>query len=106
VIRATAFAAVVATSITTIGPTSAPARREIVIKEFAFQPATVVVSRGDTVVWSNRDILPHTTAADSGAWTSKEIAPGGSFTWVATSPGERTYHCAAHPGMTATLVVR
>ena len=34
-------------------------------------PAELVVSVGDTVIWQNDDILPHTSAADSGAFWTK-----------------------------------
>ena len=39
---------------------STPETHEVPIRGFAFEPATLVVVQGDTVVWSNHDIVPHT----------------------------------------------
>lgn len=78
----------------------------VTIREFRFAPAELTVSAGDTVVWSNADALPHTTAADSGAWSSPEIRQGEGFAFVASRAGRFPYHCSAHPVMRATLVVR
>lgn len=76
------------------------------ISGFTFTPRELTVAVGDTVVWTNADALPHTTAADSGAWSSPELRLGGRFTFVASSVGRFPYHCSAHPVMRATLVVR
>ena len=78
----------------------------VAISEFRFAPPELTVSVGDTVVWTNDDALPHTTSADSGAWSSPEMRRGERFAFVATRAGRFPYHCAAHPVMRATLVVR
>lgn len=80
--------------------------RTVDITGFAFRPGELTVSAGDTVVWTNGDALPHTTSADSGAWSSPELGPGERFRFVATRAGRFPYHCSAHPVMRATLVVR
>ena len=76
------------------------------IKEFRFTPTELTVAIGDTVAWTNDDALLHTTSADSGAWSSPEMRQGERFTFVVLRAGRFTYHCAAHPVMRATLVVR
>ena len=40
------------------------ARHAVAIHRFAFEPATLTISRGDTVTWTNRDTAPHTATAD------------------------------------------
>lgn len=80
--------------------------RAIRISGFQFAPAELTVSRGDTVAWINDDAFVHTTAADSGAWTSSELGRGQRFDFVASNAGRFPYHCAAHPVMRAILVVR
>ena len=54
----------------------------------------------------NDDSFPHTASADSGAWSSPELRQGERFHFVATRSGRFSYHCAAHPVMRATLIVR
>lgn len=83
-----------------------PRTHTIKIAQFAFSPIELRVARGDTVVWENGDILPHTTTADSSRWSSGELAPRGRFVFVAADTGRFAYHCSAHPTMKAVLVVR
>jgi len=80
--------------------------RAVRISAFKFSPAELTVSRGDTVTWTNDDTFLHTTSADSGAWASAELGRGQRFVFVAARAGRFPYHCAAHPVMRATLVVR
>lgn len=72
-----------------------------------FDPATVTVARGDTVVWVNEDPFPHTvTSADAGRFDSHAIAPGASWRYRAKALGRYAYACTFHPTMQATLVVK
>ena len=87
-------------------PPASPAPRAVQIAQFKFAPAELTVSAGDTVVWTNDDALIHTTAADSGAWSSPEMRQGERFSFVASGAGRFPYHCSAHPVMRATIVVR
>jgi plastocyanin len=87
------------------GGAAAPAPRTQVveIRGFGFSPARLSVMEGDTVVWRNSDILPHTATSGS-AWDSGSIPAGGEWRWVATR-GDFPYICAFHPTMRAELVV-
>ena len=82
------------------------ARSTVAIRNFAFVPALLTVAPGDTVEWVNQDSFIHTTAADSAAWSSPEIATGHRFLFVAKQPGRVTYHCANHPIMRGEIVVQ
>jgi len=75
------------------------------IANFAFQPASLQISAGSSVTWTNADSTAHTVTSDSGAFDSGSLAPGASFTQTFTTPGTYTYHCQIHPFMTATIVV-
>jgi plastocyanin len=68
-----------------------------------FQPGTLTVAKGTTVVFVNDDTAPHTVTARSGGTDSGVIDPGRRFTLVAASSFD--YACSIHPSMTAKLVV-
>jgi plastocyanin len=72
----------------------------------AYNPNPIVVSRGMTVTWVNNDSITHTSNSDTNAWTSGNIAPGGSFSETFQSTGSFTYHCAIHPNMVGTVTVQ
>ena len=49
------------------------------IKQMKFQPAELIVQKGDTVVWINNDIVAHdVTEEPSKAWTSSLMPVGKS----------------------------
>lgn len=73
----------------------------------AFQPAVLEIHQGDTVVWVNRDFVPHTaTAGGKPAWTTGSLAQNQSGQYVAHRTGELPYFCEFHPVMKGTLIVR
>jgi len=79
----------------------------IEISGMAFHPDTLQVVMGDTVVWVNRDIVPHTsTAAGRTGWDSSQLLQGQRFVLLPRRPGRMQYRCALHPTMTAILDVR
>jgi plastocyanin len=84
---------------------AAGATHTVTIEGMVFVPATLEVQRGDTIVWVNRDLFPHTATARDRSFESREIAAGASWKHVANSPGRFAYICSLHPTMKATLVV-
>jgi hypothetical protein len=73
------------------------------IVDFAFEPATLDVPAGATVVWTNQGAAPHTVTgdfADSGI-----LEPGQTFSHAFAESGEQSYACALHPQMTGTIRV-
>ncbi|RKP44195.1 cupredoxin domain-containing protein [Trinickia fusca] len=76
----------------------------VTIEGLQFSPATVTVKRGDTVVWTNKDLVTHTVTAD-GVFDSHDIEPNHAWTYVAKQPGRYAYRCTLHPTMNGTLVV-
>ena len=101
-----AAAALVACAAVRGSANPAPKPVGVDIRGFAFVPAEAAAGVGDSVVWTNRDALPHTATADSGAWSSPELGGASRFVFVAKRPGRFSYHCAAHPVMRGVLVVR
>ena len=87
------------------GTAHAQTTHTVVIRQFAFGPETLEVSVGDTVVWVNEDIVPHTaTAADAG-WDSDRLDRGDSWSLEVRAPGAVDYTCLYHPVMRARLIV-
>jgi len=78
----------------------------ITIEGMRFQPQTLTVSRGDTIVWVNKDLVPHTATSKAGAFDSPTIQADESWKYTAGTTGEFAYICAFHPAMTATLRVQ
>lgn len=76
------------------------------IKSLRFAKSTVTVEAGTTISWRNRDPLSHTVTSDSTGFDSGEIRPDASWNHTFTTPGTFSYHCAPHPNMQATVVVR
>lgn len=73
----------------------------------AFDPAVLRVERGDTVVWVNRDLVPHTaTAVGKPSWSTGNLTQDQSGHHVASAAGEVPYFCELHPVMKGLLVVR
>lgn len=81
-----------------------PATHTVVMQATSYSPAALTVKRGDTVVWVNKDPFPHTVTSP-GAFDSKSIAAGSSWTYKARKAGEYAYTCTFHPNMKATLRV-
>jgi len=76
----------------------------VVIQGLKNIPETLVVKRGDTIRWINKDPFPHTVTA-KGVFDSGSIAPGGSWRYTAKITGEHSYTCTFHPNMKGTLRV-
>ena len=83
-----------------------PTLHRVTIHGFTFDPARLEVARGDTIEWTNRDILPHTATALSGRWDSKSLGPGASWRLVASTAGAEPYQCVFHPTMQARIEAR
>ena len=85
------------------GGGAAPRSHLVEMRTFAFAPAELTVAEGDTVVWRNADILPHTATA-AGEFGSGSVPAGGEWRWVATA-GDFAYLCTFHPTMKGVLTV-
>ena len=91
-----------------LGATPALAATETVtISDYTFTPVTLIVHSGDTVIWTNKDSIPHTaTALDGKSFDSGTIDPGASWKFVFTKAGHFTYRCAIHPDMRGAIDVQ
>ena len=94
------------TSPTTQPTSTTPAGQSVSISGFAFSPATLTVSVGTTVTWTNNDSTTHTVTSDSGAFSSGNLANGKIYSYTFTTAGTYAYHCAIHTYMKATIIVQ
>lgn len=85
-----------------------PASRShtVEIRGFAYLPATLEVAVGDTVVWINRDAVPHTATRGGRGWESGGLNAEQAWRLVAGRQGSQPYYCAYHPNMRGILVMR
>jgi plastocyanin len=81
---------------------------KVKILDGTFEPATLTITLGTAVRWTNDGKKPHTVTSEKGDWGSPEIPPGGDFTATFTKPGTFEYHCKLHKDkdMKATIIVK
>jgi plastocyanin len=75
------------------------------IGDFEFAPSTLQVRPGDTIIWKNLDIVPHTVTASDKSWDSGTIAKGASYRHVVTAGETTAYFCRFHPSMTGAFEI-
>jgi plastocyanin len=76
------------------------------IHNFAFGPARLEVSRGTRLIWTNTDSDPHTVTSDKRIWASDALDTGMHFARVFRQAATFPYHCAIHPYMHGTIIVK
>jgi plastocyanin len=82
------------------------ASADVKIDNFSFGPQTLTVSVGTTVVWTNRDDIPHTVVSTDGVFKSKVRDTDEKFSYTFTKAGTYPYFCSVHPKMTGKIVVQ
>lgn len=75
------------------------------IYNFVYEPATLEVTVGSTVTWTNDDPVPHTATSVDGAFDTNTIAAGSTAEVTFDTVGSFDYVCAFHPGMAGTIIV-
>lgn len=105
-LRLFAVSAAAAVVLSGCGGESRTSRHVVEITDFTFQPDTLRLAVGDTVVWVNRDVVPHTVTGSEWAWDSGVLATSASWTYVANVAGDATYICTLHPSMKGWMAVR
>ena len=83
-----------------------PALVRASMSSLAFVPTTIEASVGDTVVWQNDDLVPHTVDAVDDSWTSGQLNPTQEFRHVVREPGRIALKCRYHPSMQGVIIAR
>lgn len=78
---------------------------EVNIENMKFDPPAVTVAAGDSVVWINKDIVPHTVTAGR-SFDSQMINAGARWSFKAKKKGHFDYKCLFHPQMLGSLEVQ
>ena len=73
----------------------------VTMEGLKFGPKTLVVNKGATVRFDNKDLAPHTVTTKDGAVDSGTLSPGQSFQLVVSKPFD--YFCTIHPSMKASI---
>ncbi len=86
--------------------TAAGKTHTVRIQGMKFEPERVEAAVGDTITWTNRDVVPHTVTGAGRSLESGTIAPNGKWTYRVRAKGEIAYVCRFHPMMRGALVVK
>ena len=78
---------------------------EVNIDNFAFTPKELTVKAGTTIVFRNRDDIPHSVVGSKGEFHSKALDTDDSFSFTFTKAGTYDYSCGLHPKMQGRIVV-
>jgi plastocyanin len=71
-----------------------------------FDPASVTVSSGGVVQWTNAGSAPHNVTFDANPeLTSGTMSSGDKYQVKFTRAGQYQYHCTFHPGMDGSVTV-
>ncbi len=76
------------------------------ITDTGFEPKSLILNVGDSIIWTNNSTKHHTSVADQGpTWDSGDITLGASYKKTFNVPGGFLYHCGSHPAETGNITV-
>src|SRR5215470_15811024 len=78
---------------------------KISITSSGYSPASLTVTNGSTVTWTNNDNMAHTVTTTEGSINSGDIAPGSSYSKTFATAGTYTYHDTHNANMTGVVIV-
>jgi plastocyanin len=85
--------------------TVTPGANEVWIQSMAFTPASITVTAGTTITWTNNDPVTHDVTSTTSQFNSGAMGPGATFSFKFSTAGTYSYICSIHPNMTGTVVV-
>ena len=94
------------------GGSEAPAGKADVtvnMKDIKFMPANVTVKTGGTILWMNKDSVPHNVTKEDGPgpdFASDTLDPGADFSQKFDAAGKIGYVCTIHPNQTGSITVK
>ena len=100
-----AFTAGAAVCCVVYAATALPDETHASIDNFTFKPDTITVPVGTTVVWENKDDVPHTVVSLDRTFRSQALDTEDKFSFTFDKAGTFEYFCSLHPYMKAAVVV-
>ena len=95
------------TTITNTPVVSSAQTREISVVNFSFDPSMLTINKGDTIVWTNNDSVPHQVVGDSlKTLDGPVMSKGQTYSFTFNTAGNFSYHCAIHPMMKGNIIVK
>jgi plastocyanin len=82
-----------------------PQTYEVMIENSSFKPETLRINAGDTIKWTNQDILRHTVTADDKSFISDYLRLDTSFSHTFDKNGTFFYGCGLHPSSRGKIIV-
>ncbi len=77
----------------------------VVIHQMQFNPAEIAITKGDTIVWINKDLVDHNvTEEKSKAFVSDTIHVGKM--WKRAFTTDANYYCTIHPTMKGKIIIK
>jgi 3',5'-cyclic AMP phosphodiesterase CpdA len=90
----------------TATPAAATGTIQVSIDNFSYAPKQLTVKAGTTVVWTNKDDIPHTVTSDDKVFSSSLLDTNEKFQYTFTKSGKFPYFCKVHPMMTGVVEVQ
>ncbi len=87
-----------------IASTARAATHDVIIKGFAFEPASLQVNAGDKVRSINEDGAQHTATAEDGSFDTGPLGRNASAEITINAAGQHPYFCALHPRMKGVII--
>ncbi|MGE5431986.1 MAG: plastocyanin/azurin family copper-binding protein [Syntrophomonadaceae bacterium] len=97
-------------TVTNSTPVSTGSTNQVVMQNSSFSPASLTVTAGTTVTWTNKDSYDHTVtsgtpSAPDGKFDSGNIASNKTFSFKFDTKGTYNYYCKIHPEIMVGSVV-
>jgi len=77
----------------------------VLIKAWAFDPASITIAKGTTVTWMNMDNSSHSVVATDMTFRSGNLNNGQSFAHTFNETGTFWYKCGIHPSKSGKVKV-
>ena len=78
---------------------------EIEIEDFKYNPSTITISKGTTIVWKQRDSTKHTVTSDNNLFDSGLLSKDETWSYTFNEAGVFEYHCKPHTYMKGKIIV-
>lgn len=88
------------------GGASSGETKSVTITSAGYDPADLVIKKGTTVVWTNKDKTVHTVSSTKSVFDSGVIQPGDKFSHTFDKPGSFLYNCSINTSMSAEVLVQ